>query len=48
MQKKEKKITTTINMNPNIKATAKERAKKLNMSLGAYIEELIKEDLDNV
>jgi predicted HicB family RNase H-like nuclease len=48
MKPKETKKRYSIALTPSVKELAAERAEKLNMSLSAYIEELIKEDLDNV
>jgi len=45
---KENKKGYQITLTPSIKERGALQAEKLNMSLSAYIEELIKEDLSNV
>jgi predicted HicB family RNase H-like nuclease len=44
---KENKKGYQITLTPSVRELAADHAEKLNMSLSAYIEELIKEDLDN-
>ena len=45
---KENKKPYQITLTPSVKLSAQAQAQKLNMSLSAYIEELIKEELNNV
>jgi predicted HicB family RNase H-like nuclease len=47
MKPKENKKGYQITLTPTVRELAADKAEKLNMSLSAYIEELIKEDLDN-
>ena len=47
MKPKETKKRYSIALTPSIKERGALHAEKLNMSLSAYIEELIKEDLSN-
>jgi len=48
MKPKENKKGYQITLTPSIKERSAERAEKLNMSLSAYIEELLKEELGDV
>ena len=45
---KEHKKGYQITLTPSVKERSAERAEKLNMSLSAYIEELLKEELGDV
>jgi len=48
MKPKENKKRYSIALTPSIKERSAEQAEKLNMSLSAYIEELLKEELGDV
>jgi len=47
MKPKENKKGYQITLTPSVRDRANDQAEKLNMSLSAYIEELLKEELAN-